>query len=152
MATYNPEGPPICSPVECPIAVGKPPVACRSLEYALERVSPKISKTESWGRHNAIANQPVLEEWPASKIQPKHSVSSTGLEGTIGEQIDSIPAMVEEAVVRFFEDACKFTESNTDTRVISMARMVVNGAVDKRAGFQCDDAGCKQVCIRSPNC
>lgn len=47
------------------------------------------------------------------------------------EQIASIPALVEETIIRLSEDVGRVTESRPDTKMISEIRTVVNRALVK---------------------
>lgn len=47
------------------------------------------------------------------------------------EQIDSVPGLVEDAVICVFEDSGRFMESNRDTEVISKIQAVISRALPK---------------------
>lgn len=60
-----------------------------------------------------------------------HSASATRLEKTVREQIPSIAALVQDAVIRPFGHLGQTPESIRDMKVISVIRTVVNKALAK---------------------
>lgn len=90
-----------------------------------------VSRAEGEDTFDALTDRPVSEEGPVSRIRLKHSPSPAQLDNTVREQIASIPALVENAVMRFFGNAGKVTESSPNTKVIPVIKTVVSGALAK---------------------
>lgn len=79
-----------------------------------------------------VANRPASEERPASRILPTHFPSLAKLEDTMRAQITSILVLVEDAVVRLFEEEAQAMESGPDAKLIFIIQTVVNRALTKR--------------------
>lgn len=102
---------------------------------------------------DAIADRPVSEERPASRIRPTHSALLAKLENTVCEQIASIPALLEDAVVRLFGDAGRVTESTPDTKVISVIQTVVSRSLVnlfRSVAFYLALEGAVHKCVSEP--
>lgn len=77
----------------------------------------------------AVTDRLGLEELLTFRIRATRSASSTRLVKTVREQIASILALLEDAVVRLFGDAGGAKETRPDTKLKSVLRTVVNRAV-----------------------
>lgn len=78
-----------------------------------------------------VSDRPLSRKCPALRTLPIYSASMDRLENTFQVQIDSIPALVEHAVIRLFGDAGSATDSSFDTKMISVIQTVVNRALAK---------------------
>lgn len=107
-------------------AVRSPSIAPQSLDTALQEVPTPPRRAHYEDTFDDIANRPVSEERPVSRILPTHFVSSAKLKNTFLDQLAVILALVENAVVRLFGDTGQATESDPDTKVISAIKASFN--------------------------
>lgn len=70
-------------------------------------------------------------ERPVSRIQLAHSRSQAGLEGTVRDQLASVPAKMEDTAVRLFGSAERAAEWNPGIKVLVVIRTVVIGSIAK---------------------
>lgn len=89
-------------------------IAPQSLEAALQGVATSFPSLDGEDTFDAVADRLVSEERPAPGTRPKHSVSSAKLGVTLGQQISSILALVQDAVAR--RNAGRATESSKTGR------------------------------------
>lgn len=82
---------------------------------------------------NDLADMPLWEECIDLRILPPPAASLTRPVNTMLDQIVSILVLVEEAIIPFFPDAGKVTESSLSTKVFSE---VDSGQQSSRKGFQ----------------
>lgn len=103
---------------------------------------------------DGIANRPVSEDRPASTIQLTLSRSSARLENTVHNQYASIRAVVDDTVLRLFDDARRAKESSTDTKALEVLRIVFNRSVAKAfqsSLFQSALERATQKCLAEPH-
>lgn len=99
-------------------AAGNQPVVLQSLWAALQERATPNTRTQEEDTFDVIADQFVSEEHPALRDSPTRSPSSPMMENTVHKKINRIPAMVEDVIMRLFEDVCCDTDSRPDTRVV----------------------------------
>lgn len=116
------------------LIVGNPPFTPQSVEAALENAIIPVIRVESEDTIDGLADSPLSEDRPSSRIQRKPSAPRTKLENTTLNNIASIPALVGGAVIRLFREAHRATELNPYTNVTSVIRTVVGRALAK--GFR----------------
>lgn len=66
-----------------------------------------IPKAEGGDKYDDLSDRPISEKRPVSRIGPANSASSARLENNMGEQIASIPALVERGVKCLFGNAAE---------------------------------------------
>lgn len=118
--------------------VGNLPTALQSLETALQEVATSDSRTTGKDTFDAIVDLPVSEEHPDSRTRLTHYAPSAMFKSNVHKQIGSVPASVEDAVLRHLGDAGRAIKSSPDMKVIAVIRAAVNKAVAKTfqsAGF-----------------
>lgn len=94
------------------IAVGNSTIVHQSLEASLKKIPTLVRRAEGEESVEGLADRLVSYKRPTPRTRPTHSASSDRLEKIIREQIISIPALTEDAVMRLFEDAGEATDSS----------------------------------------
>lgn len=107
------------------------PNALQLLAAALDEVAAPTPLAEGEDTSDSLADRSFSEERPVSMICSTQLGSSSWLKDTLREQIASIPALVEDAIVRFFGEVGRSAESGSDTNAMAVIRAVVNLSVAK---------------------
>lgn len=79
----------------------------------------------------SLADRPVVDERPASRIRLTESSSSVRPEDTVRSQFASIPAIVEDVVIPIFGEARRLLKSCLDTSAVVVVSMLANRSITK---------------------
>lgn len=106
-------------------------IASPLLQYPLGRVPIPVPTAKGKDKFDGLADRLVSEEHSISRIRHTLFRSLARLESTVRDQLASIPGVMENSVVRLFDDAGWAMVSKPDTNVLAVIRKVVNVSVVK---------------------
>lgn len=110
------------------------PMTPQILQTALEEVTKPPLRAHGEDMPDAVAEPPESDKRLALKTRPTHNASLARLESTVCEEVASVLALVEDAVVPLLGEAASYMESIQDTKMISLIDKVVRRALPR--GFQ----------------